>query len=529
MTQQESYQVIARKYRPQTFADVVGQEAVVTTLKNALQSKKLAHAYLFCGSRGTGKTTLARILSKALNCGNLDSSVEPCNTCQSCKEITSGQSLSVIEIDGASNRGIDDIRQINETIGFAPSSGTYKIYIIDEVHMLTREAFNALLKTLEEPPPRVKFFFATTEPHKILPTIISRCQRFDLRRISQEAITQKLALIAEDLSITIEPDALSLIAQSAEGGLRDAESLFDQVACSFASPIPTDAVASLLGILPRALFFEIDRAIANRDLAFATTLSERIFNEGKDFNYLLETLLEHYRTLLYFKLPNPTPPKWLSQSDYQSYEEGAKLYTESQCLKLIDLLMESLEHMSRLPFKRIHLEMIFLNLIRSAHLVTIDSLTHQLKALQSNLSQSPPPKFEAAPQRQPTPKLPPKAIRQELPPPVASLPPPPEQQTFPPEPKEALKTMHQEPLPPPEQQTLPPEPKEALKTMRQEPLPPPKPIPQEAPAPAPKKLEPPRQETLPAPTQESAPKNAKSHYDTVVRFAAVELEGTVKH
>ena len=188
------YQIIPRKYRPQAFSSIIGQEAIVITLKNAIRLKRLAHAYLFSGSKGTGKTTLARLFAKALNCKHLDQDGEPCNQCPSCLEITSGHSLDVLEIDGASNRGIDDIRQINETIGYAPASGEYKIYIIDEVHMLTKEAFNALLKTLEEPPPHVKFFFATTEPHKVLPTILSRCQRFDLNRIPEEAMQQKHSL-----------------------------------------------------------------------------------------------------------------------------------------------------------------------------------------------------------------------------------------------------------------------------------------------------------------------------------------------
>ena len=184
----DNYQIISRKYRPQNFHDVVGQNPIIQTLINALKKGRLAQAYLFCGSRGTGKTTLARILAKALNCKNLREDYEPCNTCTSCMEIASSRSLDVMEIDGASNRGIDDIRKLNETVGYAASSGKYKIYIIDEVHMLTKEAFNALLKTLEEPPKNTKFFFATTEPHKVLPTIMSRCQRFDLRRISLVAI-----------------------------------------------------------------------------------------------------------------------------------------------------------------------------------------------------------------------------------------------------------------------------------------------------------------------------------------------------
>lgn len=209
----QKYQVLARKYRPQSFQDVVGQEVVVTTLKNAIRLSKVAHAYLFCGGRGTGKTTLARLFAKALNCEKLNCDQEPCNQCSSCLDIMAGQSLDVIEIDGASNRGIDDIRQINEMVGYVPSHGRYKIYIIDEVHMLTKEAFNALLKTLEEPPPQAKFFFATTEAHKILPTIISRCQRFDLGRISITQITSKLEQIAKDLQRDVDADALHKIAE----------------------------------------------------------------------------------------------------------------------------------------------------------------------------------------------------------------------------------------------------------------------------------------------------------------------------
>ncbi len=254
------YQVLARKYRPQTFAEVIGQEAIITTLKNAIKNKRLAHAYLFCGSRGTGKTTLARILAKALNCQHPTPEGEPCNQCASCKEITSGHSLDVLEIDGASHRGIDDVRQINETVGYATSSGCYKIYIIDEVHMLTKEAFNALLKTLEEPPPKVLFFFATTEPHKVLPTILSRCQRFNLTRIPLEKIASKLREICQDLGIAIDEAALRLIAGRAEGGLRNAESLLDQIISFHEGPISLESAAAILGVMSRDSLFALDSA-----------------------------------------------------------------------------------------------------------------------------------------------------------------------------------------------------------------------------------------------------------------------------
>ncbi len=248
------YKVLARKYRPKNFSEVLGQDAIVTTLKNAIKHKRIAHAYLFCGSRGTGKTTLARVFAKALNCHNLNGDLEPCSECPSCKEIASGSSIDVIEIDGASHRGIDDIRQINENVGYTTSHGDYKIYIIDEVHMLTKEAFNALLKTLEEPPEKVIFFFATTEPHKVLPTILSRCQRFNLNRISNEKIIEKLKKIVIDQNVDTSEEVLQLIAERAEGGLRDAESIFDQMLSFHEGTLTIENARAILGIVPREAF-----------------------------------------------------------------------------------------------------------------------------------------------------------------------------------------------------------------------------------------------------------------------------------
>ncbi|MEI8207316.1 MAG: DNA polymerase III subunit gamma/tau, partial [Kiritimatiellales bacterium] len=245
------YEVLARKWRPQVFADVVGQNHVTQTLHNAIKSDRLAHAYLFVGPRGTGKTTTARILAKALNCQNRQGS-EPCNTCDSCKEIMKGSSLDVIEIDGASNRGIDAVQELRDNVRYAPIRGPFKIYIIDEVHMLTREAFNAILKTLEEPPPHVKFFFATTEPQKVLTTILSRCQRFDLRRISIADITAQLQKISKAEGIKISADALLAIARGAEGGLRDAESALDQLVSFRGKTIEEADVLSVFGLISRA-------------------------------------------------------------------------------------------------------------------------------------------------------------------------------------------------------------------------------------------------------------------------------------
>ena len=323
------YQVLARKYRPQTFSDVLNQEAIIATLKNAIKHKRLAQAYLFCGSRGTGKTTLARILAKALNCQMLTPECEPCNQCTSCKETTTGHSLDVLEIDGASNRGIDDIRQINETVGYAASSGGYKIYIIDEVHMLTKEAFNALLKTLEEPPPKVKFLFATTEAHKVLPTILSRCQRFNLNRISPELIQNKLRKIAVDQKIEVDDEALRLVATSADGGLRDAESLFDQILAFHNGPISAKTVAAMLGIVENDLFFALDQAGAERNLALAFEISDQVFSQGKDLVHFVESLTEHFRNILVLKLAGKQATYLnLTDDEKKRYEASAKLYSQ---------------------------------------------------------------------------------------------------------------------------------------------------------------------------------------------------------
>jgi DNA polymerase-3 subunit gamma/tau len=373
------YQVLARKYRPQAFRDVVGQEAVVTTLKNAIRFEKVAHAYLFCGSRGVGKTTLARLFAKALNCQAVENEIEPCNKCPSCLEIASGQSLDVIEIDGASNRGIDDIRQINETIGYAPSHGRYKIYIIDEVHMLTKEAFNALLKTLEEPPEKAKFFFATTEAHKVLPTIISRCQRFDLARIQPSRIKAKLESISLDLSRTAEPEALSLIAHFSEGSLRDAESLFDQILCFAEGMITAAIVRQSLGLAPQELFHSLDDAFANYRLAYAFELVEELFQMGKDLAHFLEQLIEHYRNLTLAKTLNTPHP-------------SASLYTQAQCLYILDFLIQSESSFQKSVFQRISLERILLQIIRSKHRVPIEVLVRKLteEFPEVNREQSPP-------------------------------------------------------------------------------------------------------------------------------------------
>lgn len=402
-----SYQVIAKKFRPQKFSEVFEQEAIVQTIKNAIRLEKVGHAYLFCGTRGTGKTTLARLFAKAVNCENLTPEKEPCNTCHSCREIASGHSLDVIEIDGASNRGIDDIRNLNETVGYAASSGPYKIYIIDEVHMLTKEAFNALLKTLEEPPSHVIFFFATTEPHKVLPTILSRCQRFDLRRITPEKIQSKLSSIVKKLEVVVEPDALNLIASHAEGSLRDAESLLDQLLCYEEPPITLDHAVKNLGIVSADLFFKLDEAVKYRDFGAAFSLSETIYQTGCHLQHFLESLTNHFRTIALAQMGEKPP--------HVEYIASAKAYTKHHTLEILDYLIDALEKAQRTPFKRIHLEVTLLHIIRGSQKIPLESLVERLENLK-NLAPTPVSK-EALP-----PDAIPAAVKVELPPPPQQSP-----------------------------------------------------------------------------------------------------------
>ena len=385
------YQVLARKYRPQTFSDVLNQDAIVATLKNAIKNNRLAQAYLFCGSRGTGKTTLARILAKALNCQSLTDDIEPCNRCSSCLEITSGYSMDVLEIDGASNRGIDDIRQINETVSYAASSGKYKIYIIDEVHMLTKEAFNALLKTLEEPPPNVKFLFATTEAHKVLPTILSRCQRFNLKRISTELIQKKLRKISDNQNIQVDDEALRLVASSAEGGLRDAESLFDQILAFHSdSHITTTTVATMLGLVERERFFDLDRAALKCNYSLAFEIAEEVFSQGKDLVHFVESLTEHYRNILLIKLKlKQNTYLNISEEDLLKYEETEKIYSTETCLAILDYLVDAQNQIKYAPAPKIALENLLIKVMRLQSRVPVDILIKRLAELENKLVNTP--------------------------------------------------------------------------------------------------------------------------------------------
>jgi DNA polymerase III subunit gamma/tau len=310
-----SYLVIARKWRPQRFEDIAGQEHISRTLQNAIRANRIAHAYLFTGVRGVGKTTVARILAKALNCDE-GPTATPCNRCNHCEEITQGNSIDVLEIDGASNRGIDEVRQIIENVRYQPANCRFKIYIIDEVHQVTRDAFNALLKTLEEPPPSVKFILATTEPHRLPDTILSRCQRYDFRRINLREIVQRLADIAKSERLDITEGALVLLAREADGSMRDAQSLLEQVLV-FAQPaggedkrslVDESALQKILGLAERRVLYQISLAVLRGDTQRCVELVAELVNQGRDPARLSRDLVEHFRNLLVARLTKDSVP-----------------------------------------------------------------------------------------------------------------------------------------------------------------------------------------------------------------------------
>ncbi len=296
-----SYIVFARKWRPQSFDEIIGQDNAVKTLKNAITSSRLAHAYIFAGPRGVGKTSAARILAKSLNC-QTGPTLKPCNKCPACAEITESRSLDVIEIDGASNRGIDDIRALRENVKFSPSHGKFKIYIIDEVHQITPEGFNALLKTLEEPPPHVKFVFATTHPQKIPSTILSRCQFLEFKRIANVKIIQQLKAIALSEKLKVDEDVFLAIAKASDGSLRDAESVLDELVSFTRGEIKLQDVNSVMGVVEQEYLFELTDKLIKKDAASALGLLDKLLEEGKDANQLLLNLIEHYRNLMITKV-----------------------------------------------------------------------------------------------------------------------------------------------------------------------------------------------------------------------------------
>ena len=385
-----SYQVIARKYRPQRFADVVGQEHVTTTLANAIRLGRIAHGYLFCGPRGTGKTTLARIFAKALNCTG-GPSAEFDDGDPRVKEITEGRSLDVLEIDGASNNGVDQVRELRDTAKFAPASGKFKIYIIDEVHMLSTAAFNALLKTLEEPPPHVKFLFATTDPEKVLPTILSRCQRFDLRRIPAALIVKHLAWIAEQEKVSIDADALLAIARGADGGMRDAESTLDQLISFCGDRIVESDVLSMFGLAARAQLMQLVDGLLEGDVATTLRILDELTGSGKDLGRLLADLLNHFRNLLLFLVSGSEAGLLnVSEAEMGALTRQAKLIDADTLTRVMEVLSAAEGRQREVASKRIFMEVTLLKVIQAREATSLDAVLKQLKVMRDQVPAAPP-------------------------------------------------------------------------------------------------------------------------------------------
>lgn len=357
-----SYVVFALKWRPNNFDEIVGQNSAVITLKNAIQKGRLAHAYLFAGPRGVGKTSTARILARALNCKN-GPTPNPCGKCPACLEISQGRSLDVIEIDGASNRGIDEIRTLRENVKFAPSQGRYKIYIIDEVHQITSEGFNALLKTLEEPPPFVKFIFATTHPHKVIPTILSRCQRLDFRRISVMEIIAQLEKIVRAEKIDIDKDVLFALARASDGSLRDAESVLDQLISFSKDKVALKDVISMLGLVEQETLFAIADSIISKDTRRALELMNQVIDEGKDIGNFLNNLIEHFRNLMVAKITEADARLVdLPKEVCERLLEQSRAFSLDEIFSVFNTLIAAQEMAKRMDSLRIPLELSLIKL-----------------------------------------------------------------------------------------------------------------------------------------------------------------------
>ncbi|MDD5686494.1 MAG: DNA polymerase III subunit gamma/tau [Elusimicrobia bacterium] len=380
-----AYIVLARKYRPQTFEDIVGQEHIARVLKNAIKEKRIAHGYIFSGQRGVGKTSTARIFAKALNCKD-NSSEEPCNKCVSCLEITKDNSLDVLEIDGASNRGIDEIRSLREDVKYAPSSSKYKIYVIDEVHMLTTEAFNALLKTLEEPPAHAIFIFATTSTQKIPPTILSRCQRFNFRPLSIKEISEQLLKVAGKENIKIDDKAIAIISRSAGGALRDALSIFDQVISFCGSDITAQDVISILGIVKEDILSEMIADIsANDTKKLLQTVGETVLN-GYDPLNIVTDLQEYIRNIMLYKI---SPDLVSTVSDKEKLKLYSQNFSVDILLRFIDMLSECVYGMKNAEQPILILESYCVKLTQKY--VGLDEIVSRLEAMESSSYNTPEP------------------------------------------------------------------------------------------------------------------------------------------
>ncbi|MGD9221728.1 MAG: DNA polymerase III subunit gamma/tau [Desulfobacteraceae bacterium] len=381
-----SYLVFARKYRPQTFEQVVGQSHVTRTLANAIIAQRVAHAILFAGPRGTGKTTVARILAKAMNCKS-GPTAQPCNQCQSCMEITAGNAADVFEIDGASNNSVDQVRELRENLKYMPVHSRFKIYIIDEVHMLSLAAFNALLKTLEEPPEHIMFIFATTEVHKIPITILSRCQRHDLRRIDGKAIAGHMRYICEKENIEIDDHSLSLIAQEASGSMRDGLSLLDHVLACAQGPVTSELIGELLGVVDRKHLLDISKAVFKRDMGQVLAGIDAVWRNGYELKRFYFDLVAHFHHLTIVKLgPEADRLADLPQQEIEQLKSQVEDVSQSYLLQIFDLLFQAEPVIKLSSQPRLGLEMVFLKLFQTAPSLPIETLIEHLDKLQSKLT-----------------------------------------------------------------------------------------------------------------------------------------------
>ncbi|MFQ5568978.1 MAG: DNA polymerase III subunit gamma/tau [Rhodothermales bacterium] len=476
----QRYLVTARKYRPNLFHELVAQEHVTETLKNALRLDRLAHAYLFSGPRGIGKTTAARILAKAINCTTppeeRTDAAEPCRQCESCRDFETGRSLSIFEIDAASNNKVEDIRDLRETVRIPPQGSRKKVYIIDEVHMLSNAAFNALLKTLEEPPPHVLFIFATTEPHKVLPTILSRCQRFDFRRIPVPEIVARLRLICEEETITADEASLLLLARKGDGALRDSFSAFDQAVSLCGTDLHYTDLAEALRVVDVDLFFDVTRHVSERSSSGMLRLVDHIVQSGYDLQEFLVGLAEHLRNLLVALTMQDTALIEAAEATRQRYAEISRAFTETDLLRLLMVVDETEESIKSSAHPRMKLEMALLKMAALSRSTDLrEALQHldRLETLAREGTLSPgstPPPLETS-----DPKAPPVHVLPIPPPPpdvasVEDVETPSEETGQPPAPVEDTSEHTDAPAPEPEEDTPPPAP-----DYREQPSPPPRP------------------------------------------------------
>lgn len=383
MSNDTHYEVLARKYRPQNFSELAGQEHVSRTLQNAIDSGRVAHAFLFTGARGVGKTSTARIMAKTLNCEK-GVTHEPCNICPQCIEITKGTSTDVFEIDGASNNGVDDVRDLRDNIKYLPSHSRYRIIIIDEVHMLSTNAFNALLKTLEEPPEHVKFIFATTEPHKLPVTILSRCQRFDFKRVTLPKIIARLREIADKESVTISDASLTLVARKGDGSMRDSLTAFDQVLAFCGNTVSDDDVGTLLGAIDRRLLADISAAVFNGDTQGVLAGIKQVDLVGYNMRQFCQELIEHFRNLLVIRsVKKPEEILDLAATELEELNRQSLHITAQDIQRRLTLLIKAESEMSYASFPRLIMEMVLLKAALLAPMVPVQELIDKIKALET--------------------------------------------------------------------------------------------------------------------------------------------------